>query len=72
MAKGLNNNSSDYAASDYISGDYKESVVNSDEAKSLGLVLASFVEHEDVKTAKKEAITESKNYVDSSLTLIEF
>lgn len=72
LAKGLNNNSSDYAVSDYISGDYKESVVNSDEAKSLGLVLANFVKHEDVKTAKKEAIAESKDYVDSSLTLIEF
>lgn len=72
LDKGLNDNSADYVVSDHIFGDYKESVVKADEAKALGLTISRTVIHEDVKTAKEEAIAESKDYVDSSLTLIEF
>ena len=72
LDKGLNNNSPDYSVSDYISGDYKESVANVEEANALGLTISTTVVHEDIKTAKEEAIAESKDYVDSSLALIEF
>lgn len=72
LSKGLNDNDENYSASDHISGTYRESIVNTDEAAELGLVLDTQVIHEDVENAKNTAINEAKTYVDSSLTLIEF
>lgn len=72
LSKGLNDNDENYSAADYISGTYRESVVNADEATGLGLILDTQVVHEDVENAKNTAINEAKTYVDSSLTLIEF
>lgn len=71
LAKGLNGNS-DYTASDYVSGEYRASVVSTDEANEFGLTAVSSVVHSDVETAKTDAVKEAKDYVDSSLALIEF
>lgn len=72
LAKGLNNNSSDYIVGDYVSGEYRSSAVNEDEAKALGLATVTTVVHEDLVTIKNEAVEESKAYVEASLSLVEF
>lgn len=72
LAKGLNNNIEDYDASSCVSGEYRTGVVSEEEATALNLKVTSSVTHEDVANSKTEAINEVKNYVDSSLTLIEF
>lgn len=72
LSKGLNNNSEDYIATNCVSGDYRTPVVDEDAAKEFGLTLVDSVVRQDVQTAKEQAITESKTYIDSSLTLIEF
>lgn len=72
LAKGLNDNKEDYIVADYVSGDYRKSVVVEEEATAMGLTVVTDVIHEDVETAKTEAITEAKNYVDSAITLVEF
>lgn len=71
LAKGLNGNS-DYTASDYVSGEYRSSVITSDAADEFGLISVSSVVSSDVEAAKTDAVKEAKDYVDSSLTLIEF
>ena len=55
-----------------MSGDYRKSVVVEEDATAMGLTVVTDVIHEDVETAKTEAITEAKNYVDSAITLVEF
>lgn len=72
LAKGLNDNVEDYDTSNCVSGEYRTNVVNQLEAEALGLVLTSQVTRKDVDSAKEQAITEAKTYINSSLTLIEF
>ena len=72
LAKGLNNNVEDYDISTCVSGEYRKGVISEEEANAFGFEISNEVVYEDIKTAKTEVIDEAKNYVDSSLTLIEF
>ena len=72
LAKGLNNNVENYDVSICVSGDYRKSVITQEEADTFGLQLVDSVTRIDVDNVKTETIKEVKDYVDSSLTLIEF
>ena len=71
--KGQNNDTSDYS-NNYLSGYYYDGLVPDDEATILGLDKKeqTTATVEDVAGSKQEAVTESKNYVDSVLTIKEF
>lgn len=72
LEKGLNNNVEDYDISDCIMGNYCASVVDQSEADALGLTLIYQVTSADINSAKEDAVTEAKEYINSSLALIEF
>ena len=71
--KGQNKDTSDYS-NNYLSGYYYDGLVPDDEATILGLDKKeqTTATVEDVAGSKQEAVTESKNYVDSVLTIKEF
>ena len=72
LAKGVNDNVEDYDVSACVSGDYRKGVVSDEEANIFGLKLVNTINRSDVDAVKTETVKEVKDYVDSSLTLIEF
>ena len=75
LAAGANNSVKDFDTTGFVSGEYCKGVLADDsQATALGLVLVDKADasKEEIEAAKNEAITASKEYVNSIMTLTEF
>lgn len=75
LAAGANNSVKDFDTTGFVSGEYCKGVLADDsQATALGLVLVdkADVSKDEIDAAKNEAITASKEYVNSIMTLTEF
>lgn len=75
IALGANNSVKDFDPSGFISGYYCNGVLADEpQASTLGLSkkVKADIDHTDVEQAKKDAIAESKAYIEAALTLTEF
>lgn len=75
LALGANNSVNDFDPSGFVSGYYcNGTLADESQASTLGLSkkIKADIDHTDVEQAKKDAIAESKAYIEAALTLTEF